>query len=245
MDVAAMTTANRNPSVSHGPTTTQSFTARSSDPRTRFVDIRQPARPHHARMSASRAEDPYRFFTFEVTYGQISPLGVPQRGILINGQFPAPTIDCITNDNVIVNVINKLDEPFLITWNGVKQRKSSWQDGVLGTNCPIPPNSNWTYQMQMKDQIGSYSYFPSTEMHRASGGFGAIVIRARAVIFVPYLKPVEEFTLLISDWWKSDHKVLSQTLDSGKPLPMADALLINGLPSSTSFTVLGGCQMWL
>lgn len=61
--------------------------------------------------------------------------------------------------------------------------------------------------MQMKDQIGSYFYFPSTQMHRASGGFGALNIRARAVIFVPYLKPVEEFTLLISDWWKSDHKV--------------------------------------
>ncbi|KAJ0469343.1 putative L-ascorbate oxidase [Helianthus annuus] len=167
-----------------------------------------------------KAEDPYRFFTFEVTYGEISPLGVPQRGILINGQFPAPTIDCVTNDNVIVNVINKLDEPFLITWNGIKQRKTSWQDGVLGTNCPIPPNANWTYHMQMKDQIGSYSYFPSTKMHRASGGFGAINVRARAVIFVPYLKPVEEFTLLISDWWKSDHKVLSQILDSGKPLPM-------------------------
>ncbi|XP_076959832.1 L-ascorbate oxidase homolog [Bidens hawaiensis] len=187
-----------------------------------------------------KAEDPYKYFTFVVTYGQISPLGVPQRGILINGQFPAPTIDCVTNDNVIVNVINKLDEPFLITWNGIKQRKASWQDGVLGTNCPIPANSNWTYQMQMKDQIGSYSYFPSTKMHRASGGFGAINIRQRSVIFVPYLKPVEEFTLLISDWWKSDHKVLSQTLDSGKPLPMADGLLINGRVSSTSFTAQGG-----
>ncbi|CAH1428940.1 unnamed protein product [Lactuca virosa] len=62
-----------------------------------------------------KAEDPYRFFIFEVTYGQISPLGVSQRGILINGKFPGPTIDCITNDNVI----NKLDEPFLITWNGI------------------------------------------------------------------------------------------------------------------------------
>ncbi|XP_023729049.1 L-ascorbate oxidase homolog [Lactuca sativa] len=187
-----------------------------------------------------KAEDPYRFFTFEVTYGQISPLGVSQRGILVNGKFPGPTIDCITNDNVIVNVINKLDEPFLLTWNGIKQRKTSWQDGVLGTNCPIPPNSNWTYQMQMKDQIGTYSYFPSTKMHRAVGGFGAINIRARAVIFVPYLKPVEEFTLLISDWWKSDHKTLQQTLDSGKTLPMADALLINGHVQSTSFTTQKG-----
>lgn len=30
--------------------------------------------------------------------------------------FPGPTIECETNDNVIVEVINKLDEPFLITW---------------------------------------------------------------------------------------------------------------------------------
>jgi iron transport multicopper oxidase len=38
------------------------------------------------------------------------------KGILINGQFPGPRIDCVTNDNLIVNVVNKLDEPFLITW---------------------------------------------------------------------------------------------------------------------------------
>lgn len=36
--------------------------------------------------------------------------------ILINGQFPGPNIECVTNDNIIVNVINKLNEPFLITW---------------------------------------------------------------------------------------------------------------------------------
>ncbi|CAH1428941.1 unnamed protein product [Lactuca virosa] len=92
--------------------------------------------------------------------------------------------------------------------------------------------------MQMKDQIGTYSYFPSTKMH--VGGFGAINIRARAVIFVPYLKPVEEFTLLISDWWKSDQRTLQQTLDSGNTLPMADALLINGHVQSTSFTTQNG-----
>ncbi|KAJ0763065.1 putative cupredoxin, multicopper oxidase, type 3 [Helianthus annuus] len=57
-------------------------------------------------------EDPYRFFNWNVTYGDIYPLG----GILINGQFPGPQIDAVTNDNVIVSVYNSLDEPFLITW---------------------------------------------------------------------------------------------------------------------------------
>nr|XP_043618254.1 L-ascorbate oxidase homolog [Erigeron canadensis] len=188
----------------------------------------------------SNAEDPYRNFNWVVTYGQISPLGVPQRGILINGMFPGPTIECETNDNVIVNVVNKLDEPFLITWNGVQQRKTSWQDGVLGTNCPIPPGTQWTYHMQVKDQIGTFSYFPSIGMQRAVGGFGALNIQARPVIFIPYLKPVAEFTVLVSDWWKSDHKALRAILDSGKSLPKPNGLLINGSPRATSFTGRSG-----
>lgn len=93
------------------------------------------------------------------------------------------------------------------TRNGVKQRKVSWQDGVLGTNCPIPPNTKWQYQMQMKDQIGTYMYYPSTLMHRAAGGYGAFVIMRRLVIPLPYPQPDQEFSLVVSDWWKKDHKV--------------------------------------
>ncbi|XP_078441720.1 L-ascorbate oxidase homolog [Wolffia australiana] len=182
------------------------------------------------------AEDPYRFFTWTVTYGTASPLGVPQQVILINGQFPGPQLDCVTNDNIIVNVINKLDEPFLITWNGIKQRKNSWQDGVLGTNCPIPPNSNFTYKWQAKDQIGSYSYFPSTAMHRASGGFGAININQRAPIAIPYPIPSGEFTLLVGDWYKAGHKAIRQSLDAGRALPPPDGILMNGRPQGAVFT---------
>ncbi|KAF3645231.1 putative dof zinc finger protein DOF5.1-like [Capsicum annuum] len=162
------------------------------------------------------------------------------KGILINGQFPGPTLNVVTNDNVIVTVINKLDDPLLITWNGVKQRKSSWQDGVVGTNCPIPPNSQWTYKMQMKVQIGTFTYFPSTLMHRAADGFGGINILARSVIPIPYPKPFEQFTLLVSDWWKTDNKVLQQILDQGQDFPFPDALHINGRPNSLKFTGMKG-----
>ncbi|XP_050366896.1 L-ascorbate oxidase homolog [Argentina anserina] len=184
------------------------------------------------------AEDPYRYFTWTVTYGTISPLGAkfPQQGILINGQFPGPTIEAVTNDNIVVDVINKLDEPFLITWNGIKQRKSVWQDGVLGTNCPIPPNTSWRYKFQTKDQIGTFSYFPSTKLHRAAGGFGGFNVAHRSVIPVPYPIPAEEFTVLVGDWYKTSHKVLQKKLDSGIPLPLPDALLINGLHGSATFT---------
>ncbi|PPR99741.1 hypothetical protein GOBAR_AA20911 [Gossypium barbadense] len=92
--------------------------------------------------------DPTLFFEWNVTYGTIAPLGVPVKGILINGQFPGPNINSTTNNNIVVNVFNNLDEPFLVTWNGVQHRKNSWQDGVLGTNCPIPPGKNYTYKFQ-------------------------------------------------------------------------------------------------
>lgn len=65
--------------------------------------------------------------------------------------------------------------------------------------------------MQVKDQIGTFSYFPSTLMHRAVGGFGAFIIRQRSVIAVPYPKPAEEFNVLVSDWWKSDHRVRNRS----------------------------------
>ncbi|XP_077233110.1 L-ascorbate oxidase homolog [Tasmannia lanceolata] len=182
------------------------------------------------------ADDPYRYYTWTVTYGTRSPLGVPQQVILINGQFPGPQLDVVTNDNIILNLNNKLDEPFLLTWNGIKQRKNSWQDGVLGTNCPIPPNTNYTYKFQTKDQIGSFTYFPSTLMHRAAGGFGGLNVYQRPLIPVPYLTPDGDFTLLIGDWYKTDHKTLKQSLDSGKPLPFPNAILINGHAQPSSFS---------
>lgn len=93
-------------------------------------------------------DNPYRFFTWKITYGDIYPLGVKQQvsftvfiffaflwvfptksgdnissiviyemqGILINGQFPGPHIDAVTNDNIIISVFNYLREPFLISW---------------------------------------------------------------------------------------------------------------------------------
>ncbi|KAE9614340.1 hypothetical protein Lal_00016685 [Lupinus albus] len=184
-------------------------------------------------VSLVQAEDAYKYYTWTVTYGTRSPLGSNQQVILINGEFPGPQLDLVTNDNVILNLINKLDEPFLLTWNGIKQRKNSWQDGVLGTNCPILPNSNYTYKFQAKDQIGTFTYFPSTQLHKAAGGFGGLNVYHRSVISVPYPYPDGDFTLLIGDWYKKNHMTLQESLDSGKSLAFPDGLLINGQAHTT------------
>ncbi|KAK7409881.1 hypothetical protein VNO78_00262 [Psophocarpus tetragonolobus] len=187
------------------------------------------------------AEDPYRFFNWNVTYGDIYPLGVRQTGILINGQFPGPDIHSVTNDNLIINVFNSLDEPFLLSWNGIQQRRNSFEDGVFGTTCPIPPGKNFTYILQVKDQIGSFYYFPSLAFHKAAGGFGGIRILSRPRIPVPFPDPAGDYTVLIGDWYKSNHTTLKDHLDKGKKLPFPDGVLINGRgPNGVSFNVEQG-----
>lgn len=91
--------------------------------------------------------------------------------------------------------------------NGIQQRLNSWQDGVSGTNCPIQPGTNWTYVFQTKDQIGTFTYFPSINYHKVAGGFGPIRVNNRNVIAVPFPKPEAEYDLLIGDWFQSNYKV--------------------------------------
>lgn len=192
-------------------------------------------------MGIAIADSPYRFFDWNVTYGDIYPLGVRQQGILINGQFPGPEIYAVTNDNLYINVHNSLPEPFLLSWNGVQQRKNSYQDGVYGTTCPIPPGKNFTYRIQVKDQIGTYFYFPSLAFHKAAGGFGSIRVLSRPLIPVPFPEPAADYTLLIGDWYTANHSILKIILDGGHRLPNPNGIVINGRgPQATTFTVEKG-----
>ncbi|KAI5578426.1 hypothetical protein BDE02_08G028000 [Populus trichocarpa] len=158
----------------------------------------------------------------------IRPVTVEQPVITINGMFPGPLINATTNDFVHVNVFNNMDEPLLITWNGIQQRLNSWQDGVSGTNCPSQPGKNWTYVFQTKDQIGSYFYFPSINFQKAAGGFGPIRVNNRNVIAVPFPKPEAEFDLLIGDWFYDSYNKTRSMMASMTNIITPDVILMNG-----------------
>ncbi|KAF6156631.1 hypothetical protein GIB67_010686 [Kingdonia uniflora] len=164
-----------------------------------------------------------------VSSSQLSLLGVPKQVILINNQFPGPLLNLTTNDIVSVNVFNNLAEPFLLTWNGVELRRTSWQDGTQGTNCPIQPGQNWTYNFQLKDQIGSFFYFPSLLYQKAAGGYGPIRINNRDIIPIPFSTPLQEVDILIGDWYITDYQEMRASADRGYPFPtQPDGILING-----------------
>ncbi|RRT40045.1 hypothetical protein B296_00046909 [Ensete ventricosum] len=121
-----------------------------------------------------------------------------------------------------------LGVPQQVPRDGIQMRKNCWDDGVLGTNCPIPPGWNWTYDFQVKDQIGSFFYFPSLGLQRAAGGYGGIIVNSRDVVPVPFAKPDGDITLFIGDWYIKNHTDLRKMLDDGKDLGMPDGVLMNG-----------------
>ncbi|KAK9944567.1 hypothetical protein M0R45_010128 [Rubus argutus] len=180
-------------------------------------------------LRAALGADPYVFYDWTVSYITASPLGVKQKVIGINGEFPGPILNVTTNWNVVINVKNDLDEPLLLTWDGIQHRKNSWQDGVSGTNCPIHAGWNWTYEFQVKDQIGSFFYFPSLNFQRAAGGYGGITINNRNVIPLPFAVPDADITLFITDWYTKSHKELRKNVESGTNLGIPDGVLINGV----------------
>ncbi|XP_051131371.1 L-ascorbate oxidase homolog [Andrographis paniculata] len=174
------------------------------------------------------AEDPYHFYEWNVSYGTVAPLGVAQPVILINGQFPGPKINCTSNNNILVNVFNNLDEPLIITWSGIQHRKNSWQDGTPGTMCPIAPGTNYTYKFQPKDQIGTYFYFPTTGLQRAGGGIGMLQVLSRDLIPVPFDPPADDYAIVLGDWYRKGHNTLQRILDSGRSIGRPDGIQING-----------------
>ncbi|KAK6926385.1 Multicopper oxidase, N-terminal [Dillenia turbinata] len=153
--------------------------------------------------------DPFVQYLLKVSYITASPLGTPQQVIAINGKFPGPVINVTTNYNLEINVANGLDEDLLMTWSGIQMRKNSWQDGV-------------------KDQIGSFFYFPSLNLQRASGGFGPFIVNNRDIIPIPFAAPDADIVIMIGDWYTRNHSALRADLDAGKDLGMPDGVLING-----------------
>ncbi|KAJ6767384.1 L-ASCORBATE OXIDASE-like protein [Salix purpurea] len=161
-------------------------------------------------------EDPYRFITWKITYGDIYPLGVKQQGILINGQFPGPQIDAVTNENLIIST--PLSSSALMHCSTLFFFHGEPQASAFLVRSAI----------MMKDQIGSYFYFPSLGFHKAAGAFGGIRIWSRPRIPVPFPPPAGDFTVLAGDWYKRNHYQLREILNGGHNLPFPDGLLING-----------------
>lgn len=74
-----------------------------------------------------------RYYDFEISAGQIAPDGVFKDGILVNGQFPGPTIEANWGDMISITVKNSLDEGTAMHWHG--KNFSLLHSSIACTDC--------------------------------------------------------------------------------------------------------------
>lgn len=118
--------------------------------------------------------------------------------ILVNGQFPGPTLEVMEGAEVAVKVVNELvKEGLTIHWHGIYMRNNVWMDGVpYVTQCPILPRQSFTYRF-IANPPGTHWYHSHNELQRIDGLFGALIVRRfKEKGMVP-----PHFPLLINDWF--------------------------------------------
>ncbi|KAL2633976.1 hypothetical protein R1flu_005455 [Riccia fluitans] len=174
----------------------------------------------------------YYDFNVESTLVTVNCVTVPR--ILVNGEFPGPTIYAVEGDRVIVNVTNKADADLSIHWHGVRQILSGWQDGVAYvTECPLKQGEYFVYNFTVTGQHGTVFWHAHINWLRATV-HGAIVVYPRNFSYPhPHPKPVDEFNVILGEWWNTDpNDVEIAGLRGGTGFQLADALLINGKTGS-------------
>ncbi|KIH92351.1 hypothetical protein SPBR_02389 [Sporothrix brasiliensis 5110] len=178
-----------------------------------------------------------RSYTFVITEvdGYVGADGVSkQKAMLINGQFPGPTINANWGDTISVNVINKLQTNGTgIHWHGLRQLNNNINDGVPGvTECPVPPGHNKTYTFTAT-QYGTSWYHTHVSSQYAYGVTGSIRINGPASL--DYDIDLGPFP--ISDWYyPSADQLLARVSSTANPFvpgqpgasPPSDNLFFNG-----------------
>ncbi|KAI8725489.1 hypothetical protein NCS52_00120000 [Fusarium sp. LHS14.1] len=169
-----------------------------------------------------------RRYDFSVSRGTIAPDGYELPVILVNGQFPGPTIEANWGDTIQVTVSNDIeDEGLALHWHGLQQKKTPWEDGVPGvTQCPIPPGESFTYQF-VADMYGTTWYHSHYSAQYSAGLFGPLVI------YGPREKKdydIDVGPVILSDWYHKEYfDLVEETMQPNAPGPVfSDSNLING-----------------
>lgn len=120
-----------------------------------------------------------RFYDLTIARGTIAPDGYEKDALLINGQFPGPTIEANWGDIITVTVNNAITDPeegTALHWHGLLQTGTPWEDGVPAVSqCPIAPGKSLTYRFKA-DLYGTSWYHSHYSAQYAGGVIGPMII---------------------------------------------------------------------
>uniref|UniRef100_A0A0D9VT09 Laccase n=1 Tax=Leersia perrieri TaxID=77586 RepID=A0A0D9VT09_9ORYZ len=180
-------------------------------------------------LPAAVAEE--RFYEFVVQETLVKRLCKTQKIITVNGQFPGPTIEVYEGDTVAIRAVNMARYNVTLHWHGIRQLRNGWADGPeFVTQCPIRPGGSYTYRYAIQQQEGTLWWHAHSSWLRATV-HGALIIHPRRGVPYPFPKPHAEFPVILAEWWRRDPiAVLRQSMITGAPPNVSDAILINGQP---------------
>ncbi|KAL9097158.1 MAG: hypothetical protein Q9165_000585 [Trypethelium subeluteriae] len=177
-------------------------------------------------------------YNLEITNTTCNPDGNGARTcLLINKQYPGPTITANWGDTISVTVKNSMqDNGTGIHWHGIRQLNSNEQDGVAGiTECPVAPGDTKTYTF-LATQFGTSWYHSHFSAQYGDGVVGAIVINGPATANYD----IDLGPYPVTDWYYSTaYQIEANTLtdlQSGNPGPAGDNILVNGTNKNAGAT---------
>ena len=171
-----------------------------------------------------------RRYDFHIARGTIAPDGYQKDVLLINGQFPGPTIEANWGDTITVDVHNNItgpEEGTTLHWHGLLQTDSPWEDGVPAVQqCPIAPGKRQRYTFKA-DLYGTSWYHSHYSAQYAGGLFGPMIIYGpNNAEYDIDLGPV-----LLSDYFHKPYfQIVEEVMGTDLSLvaPKSDNNLING-----------------
>ncbi|KAG9121221.1 laccase, multicopper oxidase, benzenediol:oxygen oxidorectuctase, partial [Ceratobasidium sp. 392] len=156
-----------------------------------------------------------RTYNFVVEMKRGAPDGFYRDMLVVNGQYPGPTIEANEGDTVIVNVKNKLKVGTSIHWHGLFQNGTAWMDGPAGiTQCPIPADGSFQYKFKIENQYGTYWWHAHAGAQLSDGVHGALIVHS---VHDP-LKRGKHYDfdqiLIMNDWYHNTSAEIVKALDT-------------------------------
>ncbi|KAH8887601.1 hypothetical protein GQ53DRAFT_655731 [Thozetella sp. PMI_491] len=181
------------------------------------------------------------FFQWNISQGLREPDGVQKLVYLVNNEFPGPTIEARSGDELVVEVWNHLDEESVsLHWHGLRLVGQNRFDGAVGfTQCPLPPGQTVTYRVKIgSDEHGTFWWHAHNLVQRGDGIFGGLVVHKPSEMTSLAARTEAEryayngeMLLMIGDWfhasardslnWYTDYKHFGNE-------PVPESLLVNG-----------------
>ncbi|KAJ7575507.1 laccase subfamily 2 [Mycena floridula] len=151
-------------------------------------------------------------------------------------QYPGPLITAKKGDIINVKVNNQLTDPNMrrstsLFFSGIHNKgHSEFYGASFVTQCPIAPNSSFTYTLDTADQSGSYLYRSGLSAQYSDGLRGPLIIYDPKDPHAALYQIDDASTIIQLGEWYEDHSpsIISRFIN-GATIPIYDAGLINGV----------------